>query len=598
MTSVSDRKSFSPDDENRTITRLRAILDEAVVLLNMTDRDVLLRHAVEFAREKLGAERCGIFLSDEQADMLQGTFGTDEHGETTDERSARLPKDSGAWAALQEHVNSGRFDRITFDWRYTFFKKGFHVLPRIGWVVATPISVARDNRLTGVMYNDSAITGAPLDEIQQELLAVFCSLLGNILDRKRAEEERRRIEVQMQHTQKLESLGILAGGIAHDFNNLLAAILGNADLALAEMPQDSQGRGCVEEIVKVSRQAAELCRQLLAYSGKGRFVVEPFDLSKAVEEMAPMLQMSMGQRASIRYNIAPDLPCVKGDAAQIKQVVMNLIINAAEAMGDQGGVIAVSTGLTDCDHRSLAGLYLGEGLPEGRYVFLEVTDTGCGMDEPTMRRVFDPFFTTKFTGRGLGLAAVAGIVRGHLGAIGIHSEPGKGSTFRVLFPAGENVAPGRQSPPLGGARDAEPGSGKILVVDDEESVRLITQRMLQFAGYAVVTAADGREAVAKFKHQKELIAGVLLDLTMPGCDGKETYRLLRDIDPNVRVVLTSGYNEQDATERLMGQELAGFLKKPFRLDELLTMIRTLFVRQPDESDRAGAQPGPGQSGGA
>ncbi len=394
----------------------------------------------------------------------------------------------------------------------------------------------------------------------------------------RAEEERRRLDLQMQQTQKLESLGVLAGGIAHDFNNLLVAILGNAGLALMELPPESPARQTVLAIETAAQRAAELTRQMLAYSGKGRFVIERLNLSRIVEEMAHLLEVSVSKRAVLKYRFAPDLPAIEGDATQLRQVIMNLITNASDAIGDRSGVISIATGLMYADAAYLRTAYMDDGLPEGDYVYLEVADTGIGMDPETAARIFDPFFTTKFTGRGLGLAAVLGIVRGHRGAIKLYTEPGRGTTFKILFPA---AGPGPAGAPVGVAEASPPSAAPavILVVDDDETVRTVTRRMLEQAGHTVLVAADGHQALDVYR-QRPGIDLVLLDMTMPRMDGEETFRELRRVDPGVRVILTSGYNEQDATERFAGKGLAGFIQKPYRPQDLLEKVRAALQPKP------------------
>ena len=399
-------------------------------------------------------------------------------------------------------------------------------------------------------------------------------LLGavvNITERKQAEEERRKLEARVQHAQKLESLGVLAGGIAHDFNNLLMAILGNADLTLRELSASSPARAGLGEIKKACVRAAELCKQMLAYSGKGRFDIKPIDLSELVEEMTHMLEVSISKKAVLRYDFADHLPAVQADSTQMRQIVMNLITNASEAIGDKSGVISISTGIVDCDRAYLDKVHLAQELSEGLYVYLEVADTGCGMDEETRPKVFDPFYTTKFAGRGLGLAAVLGIVRGHNGAIKIYSEPRKGTTFKILLPVVEESA---QSEARGRQKGAEwRGSGAVLLVDDEDSVRATVGRMLKTAGFTVLTAADGREALPLFLEHQDSIVCVVLDLSMPDMDGEETFRELRRIDAAVRVILSSGYNEQDVVQRFAGKGLAGFIQKPYVYDDLVAVIR-------------------------
>ena len=397
----------------------------------------------------------------------------------------------------------------------------------------------------------------------------------DITDRKRAEEQRLSLERQMQHAQKLESLGVLAGGIAHDFNNLLMTILGNADLALLELSPYAPARENIKEIEKASKRAAELAKQMLAYSGKGRFVIESIDLRELIGEMAHLLKVSISKKAELKYNFADNLPPFDGDATQIRQIIMNLITNASEAIGDKSGVIALSTGAMECDRTYLDGGYeilragLDEPLPEGLYVYLEVADTGCGMDNETIEKAFDPFFSTKFSGRGLGLAAVLGIVRGHHGAINIYSELTKGTTFKILFPASELPVSGDaiQKQDMDEAQ-AWHGRGTVLIADDEETIRVVGKQMLSRMGFSVLTAADGREAVEVFRKHADKIDCVLLDLTMPRMNGEEAFRELRRIRPDVRVILCSGYNEQDVTQHFAGKGLAGFIQKPYILAAL------------------------------
>ena len=386
--------------------------------------------------------------------------------------------------------------------------------------------------------------------------------------------EKRAMEQQMLHTQKLESLGVLAGGIAHDFNNLLTGILGNADLALRELSPVAPARENLEDIGTTARRASELCRQLLAYSGKGRFVVQPVDLAELVREMGHLLAVSISKKATLQYHFADNLPAVEADATQLRQVVMNLIVNASEAIGDDTGVVSVNTGSFHCDANYLRGCYGGPGTHPGDFVFLEVSDTGPGMDRGTIEKIFDPFFTTKFTGRGLGLAAVLGIVRGHRGAIRVYSEPGRGTAFKLLFPAsaGQALQPDRSQP----EPPAWKGEGLILLVDDEEAVRKVGRRMLERSGFTVITATDGRDAVDQFERNQNRVRLVVLDLTMPRLDGEACFRALRQRQPEVKVILTSGFNEQEAINVFAGKGLAGFLQKPFTSQELLAKVREIL----------------------
>ncbi len=396
----------------------------------------------------------------------------------------------------------------------------------------------------------------------------------DVTARRRAEAEYRRLEAQVQHAQKLESLGVLAGGIAHDFNNILTAILGNADLALSALGESSPARPMLESIETSSGRAADLCRQMLAYSGRGQFEVKPTDLSALTDEMTPQLEASVAEGVTLRVKAAPGLSPVEADAMQLRQVVTNLMVNASEAIGESGGVVTVATGERHFDREYFSQLHVDDHLPSGRYVFLEVSDTGCGMQRAMTGRIFDPFFTTKSAGRGLGLAAVLGIVRGHRGAVRVYSEPGKGSTFMLLFPAAGEGSVAADAVADGAA--SWRGRGTVLLVDDEEAVREVGERMLLSAGFSVITTSGGPEAVEIARARASEIVCVVLDLTMPVAGGEEVVRALKRIAPHIPLVLSSGYNEQDATRRFARGELAGFVQKPYRRAALLAVLRQVL----------------------
>lgn len=393
-------------------------------------------------------------------------------------------------------------------------------------------------------------------------------VIGTVIDL----TARKKLDAQIQQAQKLESLGVLAGGIAHDFNNILTSLLGYADLALQELPAHSTARPLVSEAVKAARRAAELTKQMLAYSGRGRFVVDAIDLNDVIEDMASLLQVSISKKCSLAYRFMTDLPFVEADVSQVRQIIMNLIINAAEAIGDRNGVIELATGVMHCDRDYLATGYLSDNLPAGDYVFVEVSDTGCGMSEETLARIFDPFFTTKFTGRGLGLAAVHGIVRGHRGIVTVQSEVGKGTVFKIVLPASKAIVSDHSSSET--RKESLRGAGVILVVDDEEAIRELAHRMLERMGFSVMLASDGREAMEIFRNNADDIRLVLLDMTMPNLDGEETFDALRAIRSDVRAILSSGYDEQSATRRFSGKGLAGFLQKPYTYEQLMNVCKT------------------------
>lgn len=393
----------------------------------------------------------------------------------------------------------------------------------------------------------------------------------DLTDQKKAEEERLEMERKLLHTQKLESLGVLAGGIAHDFNNLLMAVLGHADLALSEISPVSPIKPQIEEIITASRRAADLCRQMLAYSGKGRFVIEKIVLRDVIDEMIHLLKTCISKNAILNLHLEKNLPQIEGDPSQIRQLIMNLVINASEAIEERSGVITISTGARFCDRAYLKETFIDEDLPEGLYVSIEISDTGCGMDRETQSRIFEPFYTTKFTGRGLGMSAVLGIVRGHKGAIRVYSEPGQGTTFRALFPA-LDVLDEEKNSRKEIVSSSWHGSGRVLLVDDEETVLAVAGRMLERFGYDVVTAHDGYEALAAYAEYNGDFVFVLIDLTMPRMNGEEAFRELRRLNPDLPVIISSGYSEHEIAPRFAGKRLAGFIQKPYRLAALQETI--------------------------
>jgi two-component system cell cycle sensor histidine kinase/response regulator CckA len=401
----------------------------------------------------------------------------------------------------------------------------------------------------------------------------------DVIGRRAVERERQQLQEQLLQVQKLESLGILAGGIAHDFNNILTAILGSASVALMTIPAENPARYDIDNIVAAARRAANLTRQMLAYSGKGHFEVRAVDLSEHVREIAQLLETTVPKKVQLRLDLARDMPAIEVDVAQLQQVVMNLVLNGAEAIGDQSGTVLVTTGAQEITDLYSSTLFAAEGLAPGLYVFVEVHDTGCGMDEATQAKVFDPFFTTKFAGRGLGLAAVLGIVRAHKAAIKLYSSPGKGSTFKVFFPAARTAAPRADK---SRALDYR-GSGLVLVIDDDDGARTALRRMLEFFGFTVAEAEDGVEGSALFEKRAEEIVLVIVDMTMPKMSGEETFREIRRVSAQVPIMLTSGYNEIEATRRFTAKGLAGFLEKPFTPEAFAQKLRAILP-PPDQSD--------------
>lgn len=387
----------------------------------------------------------------------------------------------------------------------------------------------------------------------------------------------RMTEERLRHSAKLESLGILAGGIAHDFNNLLTGILGNASLALEELPPESGATALIENIVQAGETAAQLTRQMLAYSGKGRFVLEPVDLSGEVREIIPLLRASIPRTVQVRMDLARQLPMVEADPGQIQQLVMNLVINGAEAIGVPSvGMVSVATELTEVDTAMSAAMVPGFTVAPGHYVALRVRDNGQGMDKETAARIFDPFFTTKFTGRGLGLAAVAGILRGHNAGLLLASERGRGTEFHIFFPAvGIEDVMSASEPEM---QRANTGSGTVLVVDDELIVTRTARLTLQKYGYTVLTAQNGREALELFNALMPEIDLVLIDMTMPVMPSDAAVREIRSLRPDIKVIATSGYSEAEVNERFGGAYDA-FVQKPYKAAELAAKVHEVITRR-------------------
>ncbi len=395
----------------------------------------------------------------------------------------------------------------------------------------------------------------------------------DITDRRQAQAEREQLERKMQDAQKLESLGVLAGGIAHDFNNLLTGIIGNANLAL--LGDMAGARGRLAEITAIAHRAADLCQQMLAYAGKGRFCVAPLDLSALIRNTAALVQLSISKQAEMVFDLTPNLPPVLADSTQLSQIVINLVMNASDALGAKGGRIVLHTSSVHVERSDFHNARTCPEEPAGDYVVLEVSDTGCGMSHETLARIFDPFFTTKFTGRGLGLAAVLGIVRAHRGALFVDSVAGRGTVFRVLLPQAEGaLVPDVPEEQL--AAEFR-GSGTVLVVEDESMVRKIAVALIQAAGFTTVEAWNGLQSLEIFRRDPHHYTAVLLDVTMPGMDGIEVFSRLRSVRRDIPVVLMSGYSELEVAARCSDLSRTAFLQKPFTNDLLLQKVRSVLA---------------------
>ncbi len=466
-------------------------------------------------------------------------------------------------------IDRGAQDRFP---RLTFLRE----LGAQGYVAA-PL-LGSQNKVHGLLavIHRSAIT-APQEVAT--LIRIFSARAASELERRNSEEARQVMERQMQHAQKLESLGVLAGGIAHDFNNLLTAMLGHMNVAQAKLAPESPAHPHLESLERIIHRAADLTRQMLAYSGKGRFVVRTHDLNQVVQEVTHLLEVSIPKKVALRFDLAPALPLVEADAAQIQQVIMNLVTNAADAIGDQDGTIRLTTTSLHLDRAYLDQSFHGQDLLPGTYAILEVNDSGCGMTPEVLRRIFDPFFTTKITGRGLGLSATLGILKGHRAGLRIYSEPGRGTNFKLLFPT-TAAAREEEAPP--GVAPALACRATVLLVDDEEMIRESVTLVLESLGLTVVTASNGLEALEVLGREDATVDVVLMDLTMPHMDGREAFQIIRRTHPELPVILSSGYNEHESIHDFTGRGLAAFLQKPYTLGTLERTVLDVLARRPPQ----------------
>ena len=453
------------------------------------------------------------------------------------------------------------------------FRRPAHDL--IGHPLGFPITAGLT---TEIDLSDQNGTSTPVEirvvEVEWEEEQVYLASLRDLTERRRAEEERRLLEAQMQYAQKLESLGVLAGGIAHDFNNLLMTIVARAGLALRALGPESPGHDHLKQIEKAGLRGGELANQMLTYAGRGKPSIQKLNVSKLVKEMAHLLGVSVSKRAVLNYDLAAKPQTIQADPAQLRQVIINLVTNASEAIGERSGVVTMSTGTVKVRLDQLKHWYVAGTLPPDLSVYLDVRDTGCGMTDETLPKIFDPFFTTKFTGRGLGLAALLGIVRAHGGAVAVKSQPGRGTHFRLLFPS---ALPKELENKKASVTDLDwRGTGTILVVDDEEDVRIASKLILEEIGFRVMTAEDGRAGLAEFQEHRHDITVVLLDLTMPHMNGQELLKEIREINQGIPVILSSGYTEEDALKRFSGTGINGFIQKPYQVEALIDKIRKVI----------------------
>ena len=406
-------------------------------------------------------------------------------------------------------------------------------------------------------------------------------VIQDITEHRKADKERLELERRLLHSQKLESLWLLAGGVAHDFNNYLTVIMGNLDLALMKSTAGFKGRSNLEEAISAAQKAEETTHKMLVYTGSGPTVLNKTDINRIIEENALLFSKSIQQNALLKLNLSADVPLIEADAGQIEQIFINLVTNACEAIGENYGVIFISTGVIECDAYYLNRCRLENKPKPGSFVFFEISDTGAGMDEETKERLFDPFFTTKFTGRGLGMSAVMGIVRGHKGAVFVESELGEGTSVRILlpmnikeqlklFPAGHTEEVGAEK---GGSKDKW---GTILVVDDEVMVGRMSAKILKHLGYNVFSAEDGPEAIEIFKEKADEISCVVLDISLPGMDNLTVLSELRKIKSQVKVILSTSINEQEASERFSNEGFDGFIHKPYLIKNISEVVEKVI----------------------
>jgi len=403
--------------------------------------------------------------------------------------------------------------------------------------------------------------------------SVWVVLIHDVTQRLKDEKESLALKASVEHGQRLESLGVLAGGIAHDFNNLLSAMMGNVGLVKRRVNADERVEKYIGNALKAMDKAAGLCQQMLAYSGKGQFIVQSTQLTSLIQDMVELIQVSMKKDVHIQYDLNESLPMVQVDQSQIQQIILNLMTNANEAM--ESGDIVCRTGVCHVSDDGIKNMAYDWGVEAGDFVFIEVKDQGCGMSQETLDKIFEPFFTTKFTGRGLGMSAVLGIVRGHHGALDVQSELGKGTCFRLLLPWDKA---NNQSEHV--VFDIKKGEamkkGTVLVVDDESMIREVACQMLEDMGLKVLQAEDGLQAVEIYQASDELIDMVLLDMTMPKMDGKACFSALKKIDPDVRVVISSGYHASEIHAKFSENSLAGLVQKPYKYEELQNMVMSVL----------------------
>ncbi|HKI61949.1 MAG TPA: PAS domain S-box protein [Mariprofundaceae bacterium] len=412
-------------------------------------------------------------------------------------------------------------------------------------------------------------------ELKSQKHRYFIGMMRDISERRRQERQQQLVNERMERTQRLESLGVLAGGIAHDFNNILSSVLGNTELLRIDLGSlDADAESCLQNIETGCSHAADLCRQMLAYAGKGRYVIRAVNISDLVQGMEKLIRVSVPRSITVKKNLRDDIPMIHADVAQTEQVVLNLLTNAAEAIGDDKGEIELTTGVLELGEKDLQDFEGADGMQPGEFVFLEVTDSGCGIKPEDMKHLFEPFFTTKFTGRGLGMSAILGILRSHHGGIQIQSSLGKGTMVRVLIPAKAHAmeaAPQVETVTQAGQGRWQ-GSGIVLIVDDELTLRDMAGKMLKRMGFESVSVENGSKALELLAERQAAFRVVLLDLTMPGLSGAEVLVEIRRLYPGLKVIVSTGYGQHALGEHFQSCEPDGFVPKPYRYQQLMEVM--------------------------
>ncbi|WNM57694.1 ATP-binding response regulator [Candidatus Nitrospira allomarina] len=417
----------------------------------------------------------------------------------------------------------------------------------------------------------------------------YLASLRDVTEQRRAEDERRRHEIERQYSQKLESLGVLAGGIAHDFNNLLMTIVARSGLALRALPSDAPAREHLDFIEKAGLRGGELANQMLAFAGQTRLNFQVINLPKLLEDMTPFLRATLSKRLTFEYDLAPFLPPIRADQAQLRQIIMNIVINASEAYGEGDGVVTIRTFEWEPTIENFQSWYVIGELPDNRSVALTIQDTGCGMASETIPKIFDPFFSTKLPGRGLGLAALLGLAQAHAATIAVRSQPDVGTEFTLLFPA-TTPHPSTKKGPVFSIPTQEaslPKQSMVLVVDDEEDVRVACSMIFEEMGLQTLVASDGQIGIQVFEQHQHEIMVVLLDLTMPNMDGRQFLEHIQRLNATIPVILSSGYSEEEAMKRFLNPDMAAFIQKPYQVETLIAKVEEIRQRQTTSSNKPG-----------